>query len=66
MELVGDEGDQIAEGVGTRGMAMEKDYGWERWVAGFAVEDVEVVNLDGLVLDSERHGESADFGIVGL
>ena len=57
MKFVGNEGDQIAEGVRARGVAMEEDYGWERWVPGFAVEDVEVVNLDRLVLDDGRHGE---------
>jgi hypothetical protein len=36
---------------------MEEDYGWERWVPGFAVEDVEVVNLGRLVLDNEGHDE---------
>ena len=66
VKLVGNEGDQIAEGVRARGVAMEEDYGWERWVPGFAVEDVEVVNFGRPVLDNERHNESSDFRLVWL
>ena len=57
MKFVSNERDQIAEGVRARGVAMEEDYGWERWVPGFAVEDVEVVNLGRPVMDNEGHDE---------
>ena len=42
-------------------MAVEEDYGWRGGVAGFAVEDVEVVDLGFLELDGRRHDEGKSF-----
>ena len=64
MKLVGDERDQIAEGMRARRVAMEEDYRWERWVPGFAVKDIEVVNLDCSVMDNKGHDEYNDIGLL--
>ena len=45
---------------------MEEDYGWERWVSGFAVKDVEVINLGCLVQDINRHDEQSVWTCLAL
>lgn len=57
VKSVGNEGDQIAEGVRAGGVAVEEEDRWARWVPGFAVEDIEVVSLGLLVLDNEGYNE---------